>query len=168
MFLPKNGMLSRFRLWLLFAALIVLLDQATKWVALSSLAYLSPGQGRYFLPFFNWVLVYNPGASFSFLATAGGWQRWFFTALALGVSAWIIVELRKNSEKTLFSLALALILGGALGNVIDRLRVGAVVDFIQWHIASYAWPAFNVADAAISVGAVMMLCDQFFGKSADK
>ncbi len=107
------------------------------------------------------MLTFNPGAAFSFLSDAGGWQRWFFTILALGVAAWIVGILPRHSAEFRLSLALTLILGGALGNVIDRLRFGAVVDFIQWHVAGFYWPAFNVADSAISIGAVLMAWDQF-------
>ena len=113
------------------------------------------------------MLTFNPGAAFSFLADAGGWQRWFFTVLALGVSGWIALELRRHPEQRLLSLALALIMGGALGNVIDRIRFGAVVDFIQWHAAGYYWPAFNVADSAISIGAVLLVFASLTARKAD-
>jgi signal peptidase II len=146
--------------WLWLAGVIVLLDQLSKWLVL---AWLQPGDSIYVAPFFNWVLTFNPGAAFSFLSDAGGWQRWFFTALALAISAWIVSLLPRHSGEFTISLALTLILGGALGNVIDRLRFGAVVDFIQWHAAGFYWPAFNIADAAISVGAVLMIIDQLFG-----
>ena len=149
------------RIWLWCALLIVLFDQASKWIALNHLQY---GEPRYFLPFFNWVLIYNPGASFGLFADAGGWQRWFFTALALGVSVWITLELHKASEEFYYSLALTLVLGGALGNAIDRLRYGVVVDFIQLHVAGYAWPVFNVADSAITLGAILLISDQLFRK----
>lgn len=144
--------------WLWLAAALVVLDQISKWIVLGS---LHPGETRYVAPFFNWVLTFNSGAAFSFLAEAGGWQRWLFTALALGVSAWIVTLLRHHSSEFRLSLALTLVLGGALGNVVDRLRFGAVVDFIQWHVAGYYWPAFNVADSAITVGAVLLAWDQF-------
>ena len=149
--------------WLWLAGIIILLDQISKWIALAS---LRPGESRYVAPFFNWVLTFNAGAAFSFLSDAGGWQRWFFTALALGVSAWIISMLRNHSSEFRLSLALTLILGGALGNVIDRIRFGAVVDFVQWHAAGYYWPAFNVADSAITIGALLMAWDQFAAKPA--
>jgi signal peptidase II len=124
------------------------------------------GDSIYVAPFFNWVLTFNPGAAFSFLSDAGGWQRWFFTVLALAISAWIVSILPRHSGEFRLSLALTLILGGALGNVIDRLRFGAVVDFIQWHVAGFYWPAFNIADSAISVGAVLMVWDQLASKPA--
>ncbi|MDR1994444.1 MAG: signal peptidase II [Azonexus sp.] len=143
--------------WYGLAGLVIVLDQLSKWVVLNSLDY---GQSITVTPFWNWVLTFNPGAAFSFLADQPGWQRWFFTILALAVSAWIAVVLRQHPQHKLASLALALILGGALGNVIDRLRFGAVVDFVQWHAAGYYWPAFNVADAAITVGAVLLIIEQ--------
>ena len=144
--------------WLWLAGVIVILDQLSKWLVL---ALMQPGETIYVAPFFNWVLTFYPGAAFSFLSDAGGWQRWFFTILALGVAAWIVSILPRHSAEFRLSLALTLILGGALGNVIDRLRFGAVVDFIQWHAAGFYWPAFNVADSAISIGAVLMAWDQF-------
>lgn len=143
--------------WYALAGLLVVLDQFSKWVVLENIHY---GEVIYLAPFWNWVLTFNPGAAFSFLADQSGWQRWFFTVLALGVSGWIAFELRKTPEKRLLSLALTLVMGGALGNVIDRVRFGAVVDFIQWHAAGYYWPAFNVADAAITVGAILLVFEQ--------
>jgi signal peptidase II len=140
--------------WYALAALIVVLDQISKWVALGNIAQ---GEVIYVAPFWNWVLTFNPGAAFSFLADQPGWQRWFFTVLALAVSGWIAFELKKHPEQKLMALALTLVMGGALGNVIDRVRFGAVVDFIQWHAAGFYWPAFNVADSAISVGAVLLI-----------
>ncbi|HQU79007.1 MAG TPA: signal peptidase II [Azonexus sp.] len=145
--MPKAG------LWYGLASLVVVLDQFSKWIVLNHIEF---GQTIYVAPFWNWVLTYNTGAAFSFLADQPGWQRWFFTALALAVSGWIALELRKHPEQKLLSLALALVMGGALGNVIDRVRFGAVVDFIQWHAAGWYWPAFNVADSAITVGAILL------------
>jgi signal peptidase II len=147
--------------WLWLAVAIIVLDQLSKWVILGT---LQPGDSHYVAPFFNWVLTLNPGAAFSFLSDAGGWQRWFFTILSLGVSIWIVTLLRRHVGDFRLSLALTLVLGGALGNVIDRLRFGAVVDFIQWHIAGYYWPAFNVADSAITIGAVLLIWDQLTTK----
>lgn len=143
--------------WYGLAGLVVVLDQLSKWAVLASLQF---GESIYVAPFWNWVLTYNPGAAFSFLADQPGWQRWLFTLLALGVSGWIALELKKHPEQKLLALALALVMGGALGNVIDRIRFGAVVDFIQWHVAGYYWPAFNVADSAITVGAVLLVLGQ--------
>ncbi len=140
--------------WFALAGLVVVLDQISKWVVLH---HIRPGETIHVAPFWNWVLTFNPGAAFSFLADQPGWQRWLFTALALAVSAWIARELRRHPEQKLLSLALALVMGGALGNVIDRARFGAVVDFVQWHAAGYYWPAFNVADSAITLGAILLV-----------
>lgn len=147
--------------WLLLAGIIIVLDQISKWLVL---AHLQPGDSVYVAPFFNWVLTYNPGAAFSFLSDAGGWQRWFFTVLALAIAVWIVSILPRHSAEFGLSLGLTLILGGALGNAIDRLRFGAVVDFIQWHAAGFYWPAFNVADSAITLGALLLAWDQFASK----
>ena len=149
--------------WLWLAAALIAADQISKWIVLGA---LRPGDSRYVAPFFNWVLTFNSGAAFSFLSDAGGWQRWFFTILALIVSAWIVTLLRRHTSEFRLSLALTLVLGGALGNVIDRLRFGAVVDFIQWHVAGYYWPAFNIADSAITVGAIFLAWDQFAAKAS--
>jgi signal peptidase II len=143
--------------WYALAGLVIILDQASKWLALEN---ISLGQAIYVAPFWNWVLTYNPGAAFSFLADQPGWQRWFFSILAIAVSGWIALELRKHPEQKLLSLALSLVMGGALGNVIDRIRFGAVVDFVQWHVAGFYWPAFNVADSAITVGAILLVFTQ--------
>ena len=151
--------------WYGWAALIVVLDQISKWVVLGSIA---PGEVIYVAPFWNWVLTFNPGAAFSFLSDAGGWQRWFFTILALGVSGWIITQLRRYSSEFRLSLALTLVLGGALGNVIDRIRFGAVVDFVQWHVAGFYWPAFNIADSAITLGAILLVWDQLVAKPSQR
>jgi signal peptidase II len=150
--------------WLWLAGIIVLLDQISKWIALGT---LRPGETRYVAPFWNWVLAFNPGAAFSFLSDAGGWQRWFFILLSLAVSAWILTLLRRHSGEFRMSLALTLVLGGALGNVVDRLRFGVVVDFIQWHAAGYYWPAFNLADSAITLGAVVLVWDQLRAKKGE-
>ena len=140
--------------WFGLAALVIVLDQISKWIVLDTIRY---GETIYVAPFWNWVLTFNPGAAFSFLADQPGWQRWFFTLLALAVSTWIVLELKKHPEQRVQSIALALIMGGALGNVVDRIRFGAVVDFIQWHAAGWYWPAFNIADSAITCGAVLMV-----------
>ena len=147
--------------WILIAALVALADQLSKWAALH---WLKPGEVVYVTRFFNWVLFFNEGASFSFLSNAGGWQRWFFTALALVVSVWIVFQLRAYHTQRCLSLGFSLILGGAIGNVIDRIELGAVVDFVQWHVAGHYWPAFNVADSAIVLGVVLIFWDWFFIK----
>jgi signal peptidase II len=145
--------------WYGLAAGVIVLDQVSKWVVLANLQF---GETIYVAPFWNWVLTYNPGAAFSFLADQPGWQRWFFSILAVGVSAWIALMLRRHAGETMLATALALIMGGALGNVIDRIRFGAVVDFVQWHAAGFYWPAFNVADSAITIGAVLLVWEQLF------
>ena len=148
-------MLSR---WLTLAGGVILLDQVTKLAVLARFAF---DERLEITPFFNLILTYNPGAAFSFLAGAGGWQKWFFVALALGVSVWIFLMLRQHASERLLAVALSLILGGALGNVIDRFAYGAVVDFLDFHLAGWHWPAFNVADSAICVGAVLLVWEQF-------
>ncbi|MBS1188301.1 MAG: lipoprotein signal peptidase [Rhodocyclaceae bacterium] len=149
--------------WLGLAGLVIGLDQITK---LAVLGAFTLGESREVAPFFNLVLVYNRGAAFSFLADAGGWQKWFFLVLALGISAWIIGMLKRHAADALLCLALSLILGGALGNVIDRVIYGAVVDFLDFHAAGWHWPAFNVADSAITVGAVLLVWEQLFSVRA--
>jgi signal peptidase II len=141
--------------WLGLAAGIMGMDQATKILASRALTYGTP------LPVlsgFNLTLLHNPGAAFSFLADADGWQRWLFTALALGVSAYVVVLLRApGAHPPGYQAGLSLILGGAIGNLIDRLLHGHVVDFIQVYYRSWYFPAFNVADSAITVGAVLLI-----------
>lgn len=141
--------------WLWISLAVVVLDQLTKQIAEHTLV---PHQAVELLPFFDWYLTYNTGAAFSFLAGAGGWQRWLFTVIAIVISAVILQWLGKlPREETLTAVSLALILGGAIGNLIDRVLLGHVIDYIQVWLGSYPWPAFNIADAAISVGAVMLL-----------
>ena len=151
--------MPRFASWLGLSGLIIVLDQLTKFWVVSA---LSLGQSIELTGFLNLVFVYNPGAAFSFLSDAGGWQRWFFVALALAVSAWLTFLIRQHAAECLLPLAATLILGGALGNVIDRIRFGAVVDFVDVHAAGWHWPAFNVADSAISVGVALLLWQQLF------
>ena len=157
--------MPRLTRWLALAAFVVLLDQVSKAWVLASFRLM---ESQSVTSFFNLVLVYNSGAAFSFLADAGGWQKWFFIVLALGISAWLLSLLRQHADERLLPLALSLILGGAIGNVIDRLRFDAVVDFLDLHLAGYHWPAFNVADSAITVGVVLMLWHQFrYGKDTE-
>ena len=132
--------------WLALAALLVALDQLSKFAITRTLTY---GASVEVAPFFNLVLVYNPGAAFSFLSSAAGWQRALFVAIALIAAVWVIYLLRKYPRELLFCLALSLILGGAIGNLIDRVLLGVVVDFLDFHAAGYHWPAFNIADSAI-------------------
>ena len=147
--------------WLWLAGIVILLDQVSKWIALGS---LRPGETRYVAPFWNWVLTFNPGAAFSFLSDASGWQRGFFIAIAVVASAFVSFLLVRHRDKPLFSLALAFILGGALGNLIDRLVFGAVVDFLHFHVAQYYWPAFNLADSAITCGAALLIWESLFDR----
>ena len=149
------------RKWLGLAAIVLVLDQITKLIVTRTFALHESVEVT---PFLNLVLVYNSGAAFSLLADAGGWQRGLFVAIAIGASAWIAWLLRKHGEERLFCLALSLILGGALGNVIDRLHVGAVVDFVDLHAFGMHWPAFNVADSGITCGAVLLIWDAFRAK----
>lgn len=145
--------------WLWLSLAIVLLDQATKQLAE---AKLTAYQAIYVLPFFDLTLMYNKGAAFSFLSDQGGWQRWFFVVLALGVSAVLVSWLRRlQAEEKWVAIALALIIGGAMGNVIDRILFGQVIDFVHLHYQQYYWPAFNVADSAIFIGVAIMLYDAF-------
>ncbi len=143
--------------WYAMAIIFVLLDQLTKYLADT---YLSYGQPVYVLPVFNITLHYNTGAAFSFLSDAGGWQRWFFIVVSSGVSIALIVWLGliKNQQR-LLSFALAMILAGAIGNLIDRAVLGYVVDFVSLHWKGYYFPAFNVADTCITIGAASMLLD---------
>jgi signal peptidase II len=149
---------------IILALIILVLDFITKrWVEDA----LFVGQQIPLTGFFNLVLTYNTGAAFSFLSDAGGWQRWFFTIVSTGASVLIVYLLRKHAAETLFCAALSLILGGALGNLWDRLTLGGVVDFLDFHIAGYHWPAFNVADSAISVGAILLIIDSFLRKDGE-
>ena len=142
--------------WLALAALIVVADQLAKYAAVQ---YLAIHQSVAVTPFFNLVLVYNPGAAFSFLSDAAGWQRGLFVAIALIASAWIVYLLHRYPRERLFALSLSLVLAGAVGNVIDRIRIGAVIDFLDFHALGYHWPAFNVADSAITCGAALLIWD---------
>jgi signal peptidase II len=143
--------------WLGVAALVILLDQLTKTLILGSFQL---GDSHTVTSFFNIVRVHNAGAAFSFLAGASGWQRWFFVGLGALAALFIVWMLRSHGGQRLFSWALALILGGAVGNVIDRLLHGHVVDFIQVHYGSAYFPSFNIADSAITVGAVLLILDE--------
>lgn len=143
--------------WLALSAAVAVLDQATKVWVMDSLAF---GEHVEITNFFDLVLVFNPGAAFSFLADHSGWQRWFFVALAVVISGWLLVLLRRHQSERLLPLAFAMIIGGAVGNVIDRFLYGAVVDFLYFHIGRYGWPAFNLADSAITLGVVLMIWAQ--------
>ena len=155
-------------IWLLLSAAIIIADQWSKAWVLSSLPEYEPVvviEG-----FWNWYRTYNTGAAFSFLSDAGGWQLWFFTALAVGISGLMAYWMWGTARGAWRSaVPYALVIGGAIGNVIDRLMHGHVVDFIQWHIGDHYWPSFNIADSAIVVGAVgIALFGLFDGKPAKK
>jgi signal peptidase II len=144
--------------WLGIAFLVVLIDQLTKITVQKTFSY---GETLPLTSFFNLVLVYNPGAAFSFLGNQGGWQRWFFTAIALGAIGFILYLLKRHAGQRLFCWALALILGGAVGNVIDRVAYGHVIDFLDFHWRGWGhFPAFNVADIGISVGVFLFIVDE--------
>jgi signal peptidase II len=148
--------------WYGLALVVIVLDQYTKGLASAGLEYARPVP---VFPWFNLTLQHNTGAAFSFLSNAGGWQRYFFTLVAIGISAALLVWLYVLPRgQWLLALSLGLILGGALGNVWDRMALGYVVDFISVHYSNHYFPAFNLADSAISVGAACMLFDSFFGK----
>jgi signal peptidase II len=146
--------------WLYLTAVVVLLDQLTKEAIVSNLV---PFESIRVLPVLDITLMYNTGAAFSFLADGGGWQRWLFTALALGIGAGIVVWLRRLKARSqwMVACALALVLAGAMGNVIDRIKLGHVIDFIHAHWGAHYFPAFNVADSSITVGAALLLLDAF-------
>lgn len=143
--------------WLLAALVIIVLDQATKIAFDNLLAY---GERLPILPFFDFTLLYNRGAAFSFLAGQDGWQRWFFTGLGVVASVFIVWLMHRHREQRGFCMALALILGGALGNVIDRLLYGHVIDFLLFHWNDWYFPAFNLADTAITCGAILLILDE--------
>ncbi|ANN69708.1 signal peptidase II [Bordetella bronchialis] len=145
--------------WLVLAAVIVVLDQAAKLYFNTSFSF---GQRVNVLPIFDFTLVYNRGAAFSFLATEAGWQRWFFTVLGIGAAVVIAVILGRQGRRAppRFALALALIMGGAVGNVIDRIAYGHVVDFLLFYWKDWYYPAFNVADVAITCGAILLVLDE--------
>jgi signal peptidase II len=144
--------------WFSLAALVVLLDRATK---LAVLANYQPGESRALSDFFNLVLVFNRGAAFSFFSSAPGWQTPFFATIAVVASFIVGFLILRSPGKVLFCVGLALILGGALGNLWDRLEWGHVVDFLDFHAAGWHWPAFNVADSAITVGAGVLIVEGF-------
>ena len=150
--------------WLWLSALTVVLDQLTKKIAEAELLLHEPIA---IFPSFNFTLMYNKGAAFSFLSNAGGWQRIFFVALSTIISIFLFFWLKqicsddKQKNNQLLQIAIALILGGAIGNLIDRAMTGAVVDFIQIYYSTYYFPAFNIADSAITVGAGLLILDMF-------
>ena len=153
----QQNQLGSAKTYLFLALFVLIADQVSKWWAQMSLPM---AQAIKVTDFLNWFLIYNPGAAFSFLSQAGGWQRWFFTIIGIVAAAVIIWLLQKNTQDRPFCIALALILGGAIGNVLDRLLYGAVVDFIDVHYQGWHWPAFNLADSAISIGATLIVINE--------
>jgi len=164
----KSSQKASFFIWMALSVIVIVIDQATKWMILK---WVPKYDAIPVNSFINITHQRNTGAAFSFLADQPGWQRWFFITLATLVSAYLVVWLWKirTSGHLVLSSGLALVLGGAIGNVVDRIRLGSVVDFIQVFIAGWPFPSFNVADAAISVGAVLLIVDTLFfsGKDAD-
>jgi signal peptidase II len=152
-----RGTSGRWLPWLGLALAILIVDQVTKVLILGSLRL---GDSTHIASFFNIVRAHNTGAAFSFLAAASGWQRWLFTAIGIAAAIFIVWMLRSHAGQKLFSFALACILGGAIGNVVDRLLRGYVLDFVQVHWHGWYFPAFNVADSAITVGAACLILDE--------
>jgi signal peptidase II len=146
------------RKWLGLAIFVAALDQAVKYLVTQTMQL---GDLVPVLPFLSWVRWHNEGAAFSMLSDAAGWQRWFFVVLAVAICIWLFTMLRHHQHERALPLSFSLIIGGAVGNVIDRLVHGAVVDFLYFHIGRYGWPAFNIADSAITIGVVLMLWSQF-------
>jgi signal peptidase II len=144
--------------WLWISGLVIALDQASKSLMVS---WLSLHESIVVIPFFNLTMAHNTGAAFSFLSQAGGWQRWFFVVLAVSISLGLLIWLKKSVKTKMEALSISLILGGAIGNVIDRIYYGYVIDFLDLYYGSYHWPAFNVADSAIVIGAALLLIDSF-------
>ncbi len=147
-------------LWL--SLLVIVLDQASKWAIMAN---FSEYEVMTVLPVFNLTLVYNTGAAFSFLSDAGGWQRWFFVSVAVILSVVMTAWLRQlPPHERLAGYGLALVIGGAIGNLIDRLWLGKVVDFLQWHWRDWYYPSFNLADSAITLGVILLLLQGLFGR----
>lgn len=143
--------------WAIIAALLVGLDQITKLIIVNTYAL---GDFTFVTSWFNIVRVHNSGAAFSFLADAGGWQRWFFVGLGVIAVGYLGYLISQHARQAWFSLAATLIIAGAIGNTIDRLSYGYVVDFIDWHVSGWHWPAFNLADSFITVGAILFILDE--------
>lgn len=150
--------------WLGVSALVIALDQWSKAAIVSHFAY---GESLRITSFFDLVLAHNQGAAFNMLQGAGGWQRWLFSALAVAASVWIVWLLRKHSQQKLFCFALSMIMGGALGNLIDRIVHGYVVDFLNFHWNAHYFPAFNLADSAITCGAALLLWDSLLSRKSE-
>lgn len=154
---PKSAGFVAMLPWLSLALVLLIIDQLTKVLILDAYQL---GEGTYITSFFNIVRVHNLGAAFSFLANESGWQRWFFTGIGVAATLFILWLIRAHAAQKLFSFALACIMGGALGNVIDRVLYGYVVDFLDFHYGNWHFPAFNIADSAITVGAACLILDE--------
>ncbi|MBF6058593.1 signal peptidase II [Thiomicrorhabdus heinhorstiae] len=149
-------------LWV--SVLVIIVDHLTKYLAVS---YLSFGVPYEVMPYLNWTLVYNHGAAFSFLAEMGGWQRWFFAFLAIAMSVILLFWLKKLPAKlSIESVGINFILGGAVGNLIDRILSGRVTDFIDFYVGNWHYATFNVADVAITIGAILLIFNEFFWKKS--
>ena len=158
----NSSVMQKGVVWLWLSGLVFVLDQWTKSIASASLQMYEANHVNEYL---NWTLMHNKGVAFSFLANQSGWQRWFLSVLAIVIVAWLLVWLYQNSKQMkLQNISLALVIGGALGNVCDRLLLGHVIDFIELHYHEHFWPAFNVADSAICLGAVLLIIDAFVNK----
>jgi len=151
---PARGSTLR---WLVWSLVILVADQITKLLIVNTYRL---GESTAYTGFFNLARVHNHGAAFSFLAEAGGWQRWFFTALGVGAAVFIVWMLRSHPGQKLFAFAMSSILGGALGNVLDRVMYGYVIDFLDFHWAHWHFPAFNIADCGITLGAMALILDE--------
>jgi signal peptidase II len=152
--------------WLWVSVVVILLDRITKMLALKHLTLYQPLE---VFPFFNLTLAYNKGAAFSFLNSASGWQVWFFAVIAIVISLGLLIWLQRLSYKQYWlCIALTLIIGGALGNLWDRIHYEHVIDFIELYVSNWHWPAFNIADSAICIGAVMLFIEMFFVKKESK
>lgn len=151
--------------WLMLSALLIVLDQWTKMMVVAALDYRTPVP---VLPGLNWTLVHNEGGAFSFLSDHGGWQRWFFLVVASVVTVVLVEWLRRTARRQwVLCLPLALLIGGAIGNLIDRARLGYVIDFVDVYYGTWHWPAFNVADSGITVGIVMLIAYEIFGRKSE-
>ena len=155
--MSKKSSHQRLLLWLGIALLVLLIDQFTKVLVLGAFQL---GDSTPVTSFFNLVRVHNHGAAFSFLAAAGGWQRWFFTGIGVVATLFMLWMLRSHAGQTLFCLAISLVLGGAVGNVVDRLLHGYVIDFLDFFWGRWHFPAFNMADSAITLGAALLILDE--------
>ncbi len=157
----KKSSVATFGRYLALVCLVIVLDQVSKFAIEARYAFL---EFEPITSFFNLGLVYNPGAAFSFLADHSGWQKWLFSALAVAASAFLLHQIYSHIQQRVQNIGFALIAGGALGNMIDRLRIGKVVDFLDFHVQGMHWPAFNIADSAIFIGVALVIWSEFIRK----